>query len=126
MENLKLAVCLNVFNAESIIEEVLESLLKQSYKEFYVILVDNGSTDKTLSICDNFIRAITFAGIEWPDIYIFKAEIHKEKFVDFLERIFNILKKNETDIQHLYFVGQSVLLPPTQIEEEILRIKNRA
>ncbi len=40
-----------VYNRELYIEECVQSVLKQSYQDFEVILVDDGSTDKTLEIC---------------------------------------------------------------------------
>ncbi len=43
-----------VYNAEMFIKEAIESVLKQSFSDFEFIIVDDGSTDKTLSIIRAF------------------------------------------------------------------------
>ncbi len=45
-----------VFNGEKFIEKRLDSLLKQSYENFEIIISDNASTDKTESICKKFVK----------------------------------------------------------------------
>jgi glycosyltransferase involved in cell wall biosynthesis len=40
-----------VYNEEQFIELAIESILNQDYKNFELIISDNGSTDKTKSIC---------------------------------------------------------------------------
>ncbi len=117
----KLAVCINAFNAEKTIEKVIVSLIEQTHKEFYVFIIDNESTDSTLKICDEYVRALTFAGTEWPDLYSFKAETHKEGLIPFLERIIDVLStmiKNKDEITNLYFVGQERPLEVDEVERE--------
>lgn len=43
-----------VYNEEQVIGECLKSLQKQSYKDLEIILVDDGSTDKTVKIIENW------------------------------------------------------------------------
>ncbi len=38
------------YNAKDFVEEAVESILHQSYKDFEYVVIDDGSTDKTLSI----------------------------------------------------------------------------
>lgn len=45
-----------VFNGENFIIEALESLLNQTHTEFELIISDNGSTDKTESICKAYMK----------------------------------------------------------------------
>ena len=45
-----------VFNGEKFLEKRLDSLLKQSYKNFEIIISDNDSTDQTESICKKFVK----------------------------------------------------------------------
>ncbi len=45
-----------VFNGEKFIEKRLDSLLKQSHKNFELIISDNISTDKTEAICKKFVK----------------------------------------------------------------------
>ena len=50
------SVIIPVYNAEQYIVECVESLLKQSLKDFELILIDDGSTDNSLGICKSFAR----------------------------------------------------------------------
>jgi len=50
----QVSVLLPCYNAESTIEEALSSLADQSYRDFEVLCVDDGSTDKTPSILENW------------------------------------------------------------------------
>lgn len=45
-----------VFNGESYVRQAIESLLKQSYRNFELVISDNASTDKTEEICRNFAK----------------------------------------------------------------------
>lgn len=48
------SVILPTFNGERFLKEALISLFDQSYKNFEIIAVDNGSTDSTLKILNQF------------------------------------------------------------------------
>lgn len=50
------SVIIPVYNVENYIEECIVSILKQSYTEFELILVDDGSTDRSGYICDAFAK----------------------------------------------------------------------
>ncbi|MBQ9610605.1 MAG: glycosyltransferase [Lachnospiraceae bacterium] len=43
-----------VFNVERYLERCLKSILNQSYKDYEIILVDDGSTDNSKFICDKY------------------------------------------------------------------------
>lgn len=47
------SVIIPVYNRESLLEECINSVILQSYKNFEIILVDDGSTDSTVNICRN-------------------------------------------------------------------------
>lgn len=44
------SVCIPVYNGEKHIREAIESVLKQSYKDLELLIIDNNSTDKTQDI----------------------------------------------------------------------------
>lgn len=50
-----ISVIVPVYNAETTIEQTINSILEQSYKDFELIIVNDGSTDKTLTICKNVV-----------------------------------------------------------------------
>lgn len=49
--NPKISVIIPVFNSEKYLEKTIESILFQSFKEFEIICVDDGSTDNSLKLC---------------------------------------------------------------------------
>ncbi|CAN5302209.1 hypothetical protein BH10PAT1_BH10PAT1_3070 [soil metagenome] len=51
---MKISVIIPVFNEEKVIAECLTSLREQNEKDFEIIVVDDGSTDKTLEIIRKF------------------------------------------------------------------------
>lgn len=50
------SVGLPVFNEEKFLEETLESLLTQDYKNFEIIISNNASTDLTPKICEKYAK----------------------------------------------------------------------
>lgn len=54
MENVKISIIVPVFNAEKYLSECLNSLTNQTLKDIEIICVDDGSTDGSLSILEEF------------------------------------------------------------------------
>jgi glycosyltransferase involved in cell wall biosynthesis len=50
---MKLSVVMTVYNGEDYLTEAIESILKQTYKEFEFIIVNDGSVDRTREILDH-------------------------------------------------------------------------
>ena len=57
MNTPKISVIIPVYNAEKWLSRCLNSLLKQSFKDFELILVNDGSTDGSGIICDSYSKA---------------------------------------------------------------------
>lgn len=51
-----ISVIIPVYNVEKYIEECVESIINQTYKNMEIILVDDGSTDNSGKICDEYIE----------------------------------------------------------------------
>ena len=50
------SIIMPAYNAEKYIEEAIESILTQSYTDWELIIVDDGSADGTSDICDHFAQ----------------------------------------------------------------------
>lgn len=56
-----------VYNVENYLNRCLDSIIKQSYKNLDIILINDGSTDNSLKICNNYAKndtRITVINIE--------------------------------------------------------------
>ena len=49
-----ISIILPIFNAENYLKRMLESILGQSYQKFECILIDDGSSDSSYSICKEY------------------------------------------------------------------------
>lgn len=56
METLLISVIIPIYNAEYFLRQCIESILQQTYSNFEIICVDDGSTDSSLEICHQFSK----------------------------------------------------------------------
>lgn len=52
--NVLVSVIVPVYNVEKYIDKCIESIINQTYEHLQIILVDDGSTDKSGEICDRY------------------------------------------------------------------------
>ena len=52
----KISIIVPVYNLEKYLPRCLNSVCNQTYKNLEIILVDDGSTDKSSDICDNWAK----------------------------------------------------------------------
>ena len=57
--NDKVSVVIPVFNSEKFLRESIESILNQTYKNIEIISIDDGSTDNSLDILEQYSNKIT-------------------------------------------------------------------
>jgi len=114
MEKLRISVCTVVLNEEKTIEKLLESLIFQTLKPWEVIIVDGGSTDKTVDIIKKIQEKHPFIKLyvkksnipEARNFAIKKAKTGLIAFIDagcfakkdWLEKLVKILKEKDSDI----------------------------
>ena len=56
-DNPLVSIIIPIYNAEHFIRRCIQSLINQSYKNTEIILVDDGSLDKSGLICDEFVNS---------------------------------------------------------------------
>lgn len=56
VDSIKVSVVVPVYNVEEYIDATLQSLINQTYTNWQAIVVDDGSTDSSLSICQKYQR----------------------------------------------------------------------
>lgn len=54
--NKKISVIVPVYNGEKYLEKCINSLVNQTYQNLEIILIDDGSTDRSGKICDSFAK----------------------------------------------------------------------
>ena len=54
MHNPEISVIVPIYNAEKYVRLCIESILNQTYRGIELILVDDGSRDNSLAICNEY------------------------------------------------------------------------
>ena len=54
MNNPKISVCIPVYNGAEFIKEAINSVLKQTYQDYELLIIDNCSTDNTIDLVNSF------------------------------------------------------------------------
>lgn len=114
MPNEKISIIVPAYNAEATIERCILSVLHQTYTAIELILIDDGSTDETFSICKKYsntydnviainkdnggVSAARNAGIAAASgVYVMFADADDFLDATICEKLFLTLKVNESD-----------------------------
>ena len=54
MNNIEISIIMVTYNREQYLKTAIESVLQQTKKEFEFIIINNGSTDNSLAICESY------------------------------------------------------------------------
>ncbi len=109
------SVIMPIYNAENYLSQAIESVLNQTFKDFELILVDDGSTDKSSDICDAYaekdsrirvihqlnggICAARNCGLELVKSEYFTFIDNDDVYLpDLLEENYNLARKYNADI----------------------------
>ncbi|WP_298046071.1 glycosyltransferase [uncultured Bacteroides sp.] len=110
-----ITVIIPVYNTEQYLTTCLDSLLQQTFQDFEVILIDDGSKDKTGEICDEYssrfpkikvihqknrgVSAARKIGLEMAcGKYIISVDADDWMEEDMLESLFFCAEQNDADI----------------------------
>lgn len=110
-----ISIIVPAYNIEKYLERCVESLLKQSYSNIEIILVDDGSTDSTAQLCDyygknyNQITVIHKTNGGLSDARNVGLDVSSGKYVSFvdsddwiatdmIESLYNVLKQTNTKL----------------------------
>ena len=52
--NIKISVILSVYNVEKYLNECIDSILNQTFKDFELICINDSSTDRSLDILNDY------------------------------------------------------------------------
>ncbi len=56
MNNSKVSIIIPIYNAEKFLYRTIPNIMNQTYKNIEIILVNDGSTDSSGQICDDFCK----------------------------------------------------------------------
>lgn len=75
-----ISIIIPVYNGEEFIKRCIESILNQSYKSFEVILINDGSTDKSLELIKDYSKK--YKNIEYIDQQNCGASVARNKGIE--------------------------------------------
>ncbi len=113
MSNELISIILPIYNVEQYLEKCLTSVCRQTYKNLEIILVNDGSTDSSLEICENFlktdnrIKLYSKSNGGLSDARNFGVEVAQGEYItfvdsddfiaeDYIEYLYNLVKKFNT------------------------------
>ncbi|MDD5999627.1 MAG: glycosyltransferase family 2 protein [Lachnospiraceae bacterium] len=87
------SICIAVYNLEKYIAECLESTLDQQYDDYEIVVVDNGSTDRSIQICreyqERYPKKIRFFALPQPTVivraHIYAVEQAQGKYIHLID-----------------------------------------
>lgn len=112
----KISVIIPVYNVENYLSKCIESVLAQSFKDFEIIVVNDGSTDGSVKIIENYesrypdiIRSYYKKNGGLSSARNFAIEIAQSEYITFLdsddyidgnylEVLYNAAKENDSDM----------------------------
>ena len=141
MNNL-VSIIIPVYNTGKYLEECMKSVLSQTYKEIEIILIDDGSTDQSPQICDQYqkeyervkvihqpnqgLSAARNRGIEQANgKYLMFVDSDDYFFVFMVETLYFLLSENNADMSMCSFEyvtdrGENSIVYSNPVKNELL------
>ena len=128
-----ISVVVPVYNVEKYLDKCVQSILAQTYEDFELILVDDGSSDKCPLLCDKYackykkIRVLHKKNGGLSDARNAGTAIASGNYItfidsddcvskDYLENLFYLLEENDADISvtgiEVFFEGEKPKMMP--------------
>lgn len=135
--NKLITIIINVYNGEKYIKKCLDSIINQTYKNLEILIINDGSTDNTLNICQSYndkrIRIITTKNL-WLSMsrnvgidnakgeYLYFIDADDIIDLDAIEYLYNLCDKYKKDIATcnklmIYDYNFKCKQPPERIEQ---------
>ncbi len=92
------SICVPVYNAKRYLKDCIESILRQSEKDYEIVLIDDGSVDGSGKICD-----------EYSSAYKFVKVVHKENEGPLIAR--DVAVRNSTGKFLMFIDADDVFYP---------------
>ena len=111
----EVAILLSTYNGSVYLEEFLNSLGKQTYRDFLLIIRDDGSTDSTISIINKYSESN-------PNYILIESGKNigiKKSFSKLLSYAYQM-----KEINYFMFADQDDVWLPTKVETSIIRMRN--
>lgn len=107
IQPLRVQILLSTYNGETYLEEQLKSLLQQTHQPIQILIRDDGSTDKTPNILNNYQQ-------NYPNIKVILGEN-----LGFVRSFFYLLKIADRNYDYFAFCDQDDVWLPNKIERAI-------
>ena len=125
MSDISISVLMPVYNSEKFLEETVQAVINQSYTNWELILVDDGSTDNSKKLCDelrkkeNRIKFIDKKNTGVSDTRNVALKNAKGQYVvfvdsddlihkDYLKLLVNSMNKYNTDLSVCNFIERKI------------------
>ena len=104
----RVSIIMGLFNVEQTLDEAIESILNQTYKEWKLIMCDDGSTDNTYEVAQKYV-------LKYPNKFLLLKNEHNMGLNYTLNKC---LEYSNTD--YIARMDGDDLSDPTRIEKEVI------
>lgn len=145
MKDEMISIIVPVYNAELYLQECIDSILDQTYQNFELILVDDGSADNSLAICESYrIKSDKIVVVHQNNAGVSAARnkglsLVKGEYFCFvdaddsiesvmIESLYTAIKKNEAELSICGFkcISSNVTIERKPVAKEIYKASNIA